>query len=87
MATFVQFFILICAMTAACAIGFWVALQQVAHRPTRQQKSNKVAQTIEQLRDRTARAEADKSLSLIASDRDRDRVNAWRVSQQTRPVS
>jgi hypothetical protein len=85
MATFVQFFILICAMTAACAIGFWVALQQVASRQA--QKSNKVAQTIEQLRDHTAGAQADKSLSLIASDRDRDRVEAWRASRQAHPAS
>lgn len=87
MATFVQFFILICAMTAACAIGFWVALQQVASRQSQTSNSNKVAQTIEQLRDRTARAEADKSLSLIASDRDRERVHAWRASQQAHPAS
>jgi len=85
MATFMQFFILICAMTAACAIGFWVALQQAASRQAR--KSNKVAQTIEQLRDRTAGAEADKSLSLIASDRDRERVHAWRAAQEFHPAS
>lgn len=86
MATFVQFFILICAMTAACAIGFWVALQQVASRQTLKSNSNKVAQTIEQLRDHVQRAEADKSLSLIASDRDRERAHAWRVSQHIHPA-
>lgn len=85
--TLLQFLILISAMIAACVIGFWVALQHATGRKPHHIKSNKVAQTIEQLRDQTALPKADKSLSQIVSDRDRERVRAWRVSQENHPAA
>jgi len=86
MATLLQFLILISAMVAACIIGFWVALQQVASRRPQHAISNKVAQTIEQLRDQTPLAKADKSLSQVVSDRDRERARAWRASDKNNPA-
>jgi len=67
------------AMTAAAAIGFWVARQQQLAMETEEQ--TKMAQTIEQLRTRATQAEADKVRALIASERDRKRAEAWRPTR------
>lgn len=77
--TILQLLILVFAMSASAAIGFWVAREQQAVGSLMDQ--NKMAQTIEQLRERATQAEADKVRALIAAERDRKRAEVWRPAR------
>lgn len=78
-ATLLQLLILVLAMGASGLIGYWVACQKMLSGST--EERTKMAQTIEQLRERATQAEADKVRALIASERDRKRAAAWRPAQ------
>ncbi len=86
MAGLMQFIILFVAMVASGALGYWVARQQVLGAAADPQQLEKMAQTIEQLRERATQAEAEKVRALIASDRDRKRAEAWRPNSQAHPA-
>ena len=87
MAGFMQFIILFVAMAASGGLGYWVARQQILSNATvNTNQLNKMAQTIEQLRERATQAEAEKVRALIASDRDRKRAEAWRPNSQAHPA-
>ncbi len=76
-----QFLILLAAMAAAGAIGFWVARQQAPSRvqdtPENNADWNKMAETIEQLREQTRQAEADKAQVMAEIEWEREQVRAW----------
>ncbi|MEM9582934.1 MAG: hypothetical protein AAGA08_07435 [Pseudomonadota bacterium] len=83
----VQFIILLAAMVASGGLGFWVARQQMlSDAGSTKHQLDKMAKTIEQLRERASQAEADKVRALIASDRDRKRAEAWRPSSRAHPA-
>ncbi|WP_298295765.1 hypothetical protein [uncultured Litoreibacter sp.] len=85
--SFIQFIILICAMVASGGLGFWVARQQMlSDTGSTKHQLDKMAETIEQLRERATQAEAEKVRALIASDRDRKRAEAWRPNSQVHPA-
>ncbi len=82
-----QFIILVAAMVASGGLGFWVARQQmISDAGSAKHQLDKMAKTIEQLRERASQAEADKVRALIASDRDRKRAEAWRPGSQVHPA-
>ncbi|MCY4334545.1 MAG: hypothetical protein OXC60_07695 [Litoreibacter sp.] len=71
-----QMLILGVTIIASAALGFWLARQLEAKPTQTTDDMEKVAQTIEQLRARADQAEADKVRALIASERDRKRMEA-----------
>ncbi|MEM7472491.1 MAG: hypothetical protein AAF340_14165 [Pseudomonadota bacterium] len=71
-----QILILGVTILASAGLGFWLARQLGATRPEKHDTTDKMAQTIEQLRNRADQAEADKVRALIASERDRKRMEA-----------
>ena len=82
-----QFLILLAAMTAAGAIGFWVARQQAparAQATTENAEWNKMAETIEQLREQTQQAEAEKAQVMAEIEWEREQVRAWFDAYQSR---
>lgn len=75
-----QFIILLAAMTAAGVIGFWVARQLPVTRTEvvpDDDDWNKMAETIEQLREQTRQAEADKAQVMAEIEWEREQVRAW----------
>jgi hypothetical protein len=73
-----QFFILLGAMSASALIGFWVARRHFDGAATMvNDEWNKVAQTIEQLRERAMLAEAEKARIEHQSEQEREEVRAW----------
>lgn len=85
--SFIQFMILLAAMVASGGLGFWVARQQMlGDAGNTNHQLDKMAKTIEQLRERASQAEADKVRALIASDRDRKRAEAWRPNKSAHPA-
>ncbi|MDA8746928.1 hypothetical protein N9M66_01815 [Litoreibacter sp.] len=82
-----QLLILLVTMAASGALGFWLARQQtLGTSSATTHQLDKMAKTIEQLRERASQAEADKVRALIASDRDRKRAEAWRPGAQVHPA-
>ena len=74
-----QLLILVVVMAASGALGYWLARQRMLENSsTTSHQLEKMAKTIEQLRERASQAEADKVRALIASDRDRKRAEAWK---------
>ena len=71
-----QLLILGATIAASAALGFWLSRQIGQKQPKSTDEQEKVAQTIEQLRARADQAEADKVRALIASERDRKRMEA-----------
>ncbi len=71
-----QLIILGATIVASAALGFWLARQLGTKAAQNTNDMEKVAQTIEQLRARADQAEADKVRALIASERDRKRMEA-----------
>ena len=75
-----QFVILLAAMSAAGVIGFWVARQLPVTRSSEAPEDtdwNKMAETIEQLREQTRQAEADKAQVMAEIEWEREQVRAW----------
>ncbi len=74
-----QLIILILVMAVSGALGYWLARQRILGSSSHStEQLDKMAKTIEQLRERASQAEADKVRALIASDRDRKRAEAWK---------
>ncbi|MEM6595030.1 MAG: hypothetical protein AAF672_09580 [Pseudomonadota bacterium] len=71
-----QLVILGVTILASAALGFWLAGRLRPEQAPSSGDMEKVAQTIEQLRARADQAEADKVRALIASERDRKRMEA-----------